>query len=249
MLIAIDAGHGLYTAGKRIPKQLDPNQTREWTLNSNVASMLQIMLEKYEVETFRTDDKTGEVDIPLENRVKNANNKKADVLISIHHNAGAKLSDSGGAVVFVARNASEESKQLQSFVYDHLIYDMPYLAGNRAEPTPEKSFYIIRYTKMPAILIECAFMDSTVDINYIQDESFAMNVARSLCDSLVEFYDLKEADRVVENTDTPSDFAKQAVEWCKENGISTSERPHDNVTREELMLMLYNFHNKFIDKE
>ena len=35
--IAIDAGHGLYTEGKRCLKSLDPNETREWQLNERVA--------------------------------------------------------------------------------------------------------------------------------------------------------------------------------------------------------------------
>lgn len=35
--IVIDAGHGRNTAGKRCPKSLDPNETREWVLNARVA--------------------------------------------------------------------------------------------------------------------------------------------------------------------------------------------------------------------
>ena len=35
--IAYSAGHYYGTAGKRIPGSLDPEQTREWTLNDRVA--------------------------------------------------------------------------------------------------------------------------------------------------------------------------------------------------------------------
>ena len=35
--IAYCAGHYRYTAGKRLPKELDKNETREWVLNDRVA--------------------------------------------------------------------------------------------------------------------------------------------------------------------------------------------------------------------
>ena len=34
--IALNAGHGLKTAGKRCLKSIDPNETREWVLNSRI---------------------------------------------------------------------------------------------------------------------------------------------------------------------------------------------------------------------
>ena len=42
--VAIDAGHGLYTSGKRCMKSLDPNETREWVLNSRIAEKLERLL-------------------------------------------------------------------------------------------------------------------------------------------------------------------------------------------------------------
>ena len=43
--IAIDAGHGLKTAGKRCLNSLDKNETREWVLNDRVSNALEIYLE------------------------------------------------------------------------------------------------------------------------------------------------------------------------------------------------------------
>jgi hypothetical protein len=45
--IAYCAGHYLGTPGKRVPKALDPNETREWTLNDRVADYC----EKYRLYT------------------------------------------------------------------------------------------------------------------------------------------------------------------------------------------------------
>ena len=64
-VIAIDAGHGINTPGRRCLASLDPEQHREWWLNSRVALYLQQELQNYECTTLRTDDVTGAKDISL----------------------------------------------------------------------------------------------------------------------------------------------------------------------------------------
>lgn len=69
-IIAIDAGHGRNTAGKRCLKSIDPSQTREWVLNDRIADDLQARLAAYECTVIRVDDTTGEKDISLSARVR-----------------------------------------------------------------------------------------------------------------------------------------------------------------------------------
>ena len=88
MLICIDAGHYIGTPGKRCLKSIDPGETREWTLNSRVADKLEAILAGYSCQTMRVDDVTGKRDVTLSQRVAAANRAKADVYLSIHHNAG-----------------------------------------------------------------------------------------------------------------------------------------------------------------
>lgn len=87
MKIGIDAGHGINTPGKRCAKQFDENETREWTLNSRVATKVSEILNRNGVETLRLDDTTGNTDIDLSTRCRNANNVNVDMVVSIHHNA------------------------------------------------------------------------------------------------------------------------------------------------------------------
>lgn len=47
------------------------------------------------------------------------------------------------------------------------------------------------------------------------------------------------------NAPKPSSWAKEAVEWAKQNGISDGKRPQEKCTREEVETMLYRYHNKF----
>lgn len=183
--IAIDAGHGIVTAGKRCLKKLDSNETREWVLNDRVADALAKYLKKAGHTIIRVDDEDGSSDISLSKRVKTANNWKADAYISVHHNAGVKGGAGGGTVVYVAKSCSNTSIRLQNAVYKHAIAECD-LKGNRSDGTLASNFYVIRNTNMPAILVECGFMDSSTDIKYILNEEWSKKmgyaIAKGVCD-------------------------------------------------------------------
>ena len=56
------------------------------------------------------------------------------------------------------------------------------LRGNRSTPVVKKSFYVLRKTKCPALLIECGFMDSVRDLHIIKTEDFAWGIAHAIAD-------------------------------------------------------------------
>ena len=189
MLICIDAGHGRYTPGKRCMAAIDPKETREWVLNSRIADKLQAILAVYDVDTMRADDVTGERDVSLGERCRRANEAGADLYLSIHHNAGVKGGDGGGIVVFTAPRCQKQSRKARDTLYRHLV-SRTALRGNRADPMGEKRLYVLEHTKMPAVLCECGFMDSTTDTPIILTEEFADRAALGLRDALVELYGL-----------------------------------------------------------
>lgn len=45
----------------------------------------------------------------------------------------------------------------------------------------------------------------------------------------------------VEDKNTPSTWAKEALEWAKKEKITDGTRPKENITREEVITMLYRF--------
>lgn len=195
--LALVAGHYLGTAGKRCPKKLDPNETREWWLNNRIVSKIEKNLEAYDgIEILRIDDPTGKTDIPLATRVAKGNNWGADFWLSIHANAAdlpreVETFDGGGIVAYVHTNASEESKEWQRDLYKASINETG-LKGNRATPIAAASHYETRNTKMPAVLMECGFMNSTVDCPIILTEKFANGIAKACTDVIVKRAGLKK---------------------------------------------------------
>lgn len=185
--IAIDAGHGLYTAGKRCLKSLDPNETREWVLNDRIADALGTYLKSAGHTILRVDDEDGSSDISLPNRVARANKWGADAYVSVHHNAAICGGSGGGTVVYVAKSCSAKSIQMQNAVYKHTI-NRGNLKGNRSDGTLANNFYVIRHTKMPAILIEAGFMDSSTDIKYILDPEWSKKMGLGIAEGVCEVF-------------------------------------------------------------
>lgn len=195
--IAIDAGHYKGTPGRRCLAALDPAQTGEWELNRRVADKLETLLAGYDCQILRVDDRTGDKLIDLGDRVAAANGWPADVYLSIHHNAGIKGGSGGGCVVYTAPGCQAKSRALQKAVYGAVV-SRTGLVGNRATPMMERGLYVLRHTKMPAILIECGFMDSKTDVPVILGPYFADQVASGLLAALVEVFNLTERKEVRE---------------------------------------------------
>lgn len=189
--IALDAGHGLHTPGRRCLKQYDLHETREWQLNSRVAQKVEQQLRQYpDVQVKRMDDVTGAIDIPLAARVALANTWKADLYISIHHNAGGGT----GIISFCYGAGSAKSFSFRDLVYHRLI-DSTGNYGNRAEPLATANFYVIRHTNMPAVLLELGFMDHPVDIQQITTDEYADNCAQGFVAAVAEYAGLQSAEQ------------------------------------------------------
>ena len=184
--IALDAGHGKNTAGKRCMKALDSKETREWTLNNRICDKVEEKLKAYDGYAIkRVDDTTGANDIPLATRCKSANDFKANLYLSVHHNAGVNGGTGGGIVVYTWNNPDAQLKNWQKMFYEALISKTG-LKGNRSKPLDKSNFYVLVNTNMQAILIENGFMDSKTDVPIILSEDFAEKSANAIVETIVK---------------------------------------------------------------
>ena len=196
--IAYGAGHYINTAGKRIPEELDKNQTREWVLNDRVARAFAEAASQYEdVELLRLDDPTGKSEVGLDERCDKANEWNADLYISIHHNAGANLTNAGGLVAFSYPGSTLGAK------YRDAIYDACLahggIRGNRSTPKTTAKFHVLKYSNMPAVLIECGFMDSKSDYSIILDNEFSKKQGYGIMEGIAEIAGLKKKTTTTSN--------------------------------------------------
>lgn len=192
--LALNAGHGANTAGKRCLKSIDKNETREWILNNRICNKIQEILCQYEgIELIRTDDTTGQVDKAIATRAKTANSFSADLYLSIHHNAGINGGSGGGIVAYTYLSVDEETLNWQKSLYNAAV-NATGLKGNRASPLSKADFGECRMTSMPAILMECGFMDSTVDTPIILTEQFANKISLAFAQVIIDKCKLTRKD-------------------------------------------------------
>lgn len=226
--IALNAGHGIYTAGKRCLKALDPKETREWTLNARICEKIEAKLKAYTgYELIRLDDTTGKTDVALKTRTNKANDWDADFYLALHHNAvdpkaytnvnGIKCLNGGGIVAIVYTKASAKSVEWQKDLYNNLIKHTG-LKGNRSTPCPKQNLHECRESNMPCVLLELGFMDSSTDVPVILSEEYADKCATAIVEVLAEKGGLKKAtqpagteyrDKVI----TACEFSAGTVEY------------------------------------
>ena len=209
--IAITAGHYKGTPGKRCLKALDPNETREWVLNDRIADKVEKLLKEYNgYSLIRTDDTTGEKDVSLTARTNAANNFKADIYISIHHNAGINGGSGGGIVAYVYSGLNK-TKHKSTFEWQEALYNALIkhtgLKGNRATPLASADLHECRETSMPAVLLELGFMDSKVDVPIILTEDYANKCANAIVEVIAAKGGLTK-----KKVETPIDTAKYEAE-------------------------------------
>ena len=216
--IAIDAGHDLYTEGKRCLKSLDPNKTREWQLNERIARYVVEHLQKAGHEVKLLDDVTGQIDVPLKTRTNTANSWGADFCVSIHHNTGINGESGGGVVSIVYLKVGATTKKLQSEIYNNVIAQTG-LKGNRAEPLTSMDLHICRETKMPAVLVECGFMDSKTDVPIILTDDFARKCALGIAKGIVAV----AGGQIVEEVSQPQNVSTEAKYYVQVGAYSQKE--------------------------
>ena len=206
-LVAIDAGHGMHTAGKRTVKMskdlyIDGKLVRkkgltirenEW--NRSVSEYLSAALKRCGIDTMFTADMTGNTDIPLSTRANTANKKGADILISNHYNAIGNCdtwqSRVKGLLVLRTKNASSKSIKLGKLAAKHLEKDIDYEYSYGLMRDVDMSGFtlaILRQTTMPAILIEYGFMDYEKEAKLMLDKKHQEKCAEAVCKAVCEYF-------------------------------------------------------------
>jgi len=99
-IIVIDPGHG-----GEDPGAIGPNGTKEKDINLTIAKKLASLLEESGYTVYLTRD--SDVFIPLVDRTNFANEKNADLFISIHCNASIKKNTGGFEIYFLSETASD----------------------------------------------------------------------------------------------------------------------------------------------
>lgn len=172
MKVLIDNGHGSNTPGKRSPD----GRLREYAYTREIASRLEMELRKNGIDAERIVKE--EIDVPLAERCRRANEYKASeaILVSIHCNAAGNGSDWMSARGWEAWTSVGKTKadKLATCLYEdaeHCLLGMKIRKDmTDGDPDKESGFYILKHTKCPAVLTENLFQDNREDVEFLLSE-------------------------------------------------------------------------------
>lgn len=187
-IIALDAGHGLKTAGKQTLNG-KRGVIKEWTLNDKVRDFIVEYLKDYDVKFIFPDNNEGNVDESLASRVNAYVKCGADVMVSIHHNAfESKWGKHTGVEVWTDKGPTAKDTELAKAIYKYL----PGNTGLRGRGIKAQNWAVINQDRIPAVLVEGGFMDSTIDYDVITSEKGQKAYAKAVAEGLIDFLNLKK---------------------------------------------------------
>lgn len=206
-LVAIDAGHGMCTPGKRsvklssdlyingvlVRKKGEVIKENEW--NRAISEYLAKALTRCRIGYMYTADMTGKTDVPLATRSYRANKAGADILISNHYNAAGTATvwqtKVKGLLVLRTKNCSSKSITLGKLAVKHLASDIDYEYNYGLMRDVDMSGFtlaILRQTNMPAILIEYGFMDYEKEAKLMLNPAHQEKCAEATCKAICEYF-------------------------------------------------------------
>lgn len=232
-VIAIDNGHGFNTAGKRTPPFPGTGKViKEWQFNHPTARILKSELEGLGHTVIMVSDTS--TDTPLATRVNKANQFNVDLFISIHYNALKAVWGNHGGIETWYSTGSVKGKDLANKVQAALINKTKL----RNRGIKEGTFYVLKNTNSPAILIECGFMDNLQEASLMLDVSYQMDVSRAITEGVQEFLGIKLTNPSPIKSEV-SEWAREAMEWGIKNNLTDGSNPKDPISLERLMTILY----------
>jgi N-acetylmuramoyl-L-alanine amidase len=172
-------GHGSNTPGKRSP--FVPPGIREWEFNQDIVFRI-IRICKSQglkcLDLAPIDDA-----VPLKVKAERANRfyetDRDCVYIAVHANAAQRgekmwIESAQGNAVFVHPNCSPDSWKLASL----LVNEISTFGFFRNRGVKEESFYILRKTKMPAVLTKNGFMTHSAESAKLANSYWREEIAK-----------------------------------------------------------------------
>ena len=209
-LIALDAGHGINTPGKRTPDGI-----HEWTLNNKVRDYVVEMLSGYDCEFIFPDKNEGKTDESLASRKSMYVKAKVDAAVSIHHNANTGTWNSAtGVETYTDKNCTKADTLLANAIQKRLTK----YTGLKNRGIKKANWAVINQNTVPAVLTEGGFMDNKKDYAVITSEDGQKAYAKAIAEGLIEFLDLqkkvkKEEEKKEISSNKETEVNSKVKEW------------------------------------
>ena len=175
-LVVIDPGHG----GKD-PGAIGIGGMRETDVVLEVSKIVEKLLSESGVNVKLT--RKNEVDLGLPQRVSFANSLDSDIFVSIHANASrGKRRDINGLETFYFKGW--RGRLLAKRIQKQVLRVSP---GSPDRGVKQGRYYVIKNTRMPAVLVEIGFLTGRLDARRLDKASHRKRIAYAIAKGILEY--------------------------------------------------------------
>ena len=175
-LVIIDPGHG-----GPDPGAIGIRGIRETDVVLDVSKRVKQLLSEKGVRVRLT--RKSEIDLDLPPRVLFANRTGADIFVSIHANASqGKKRNINGLETFYYRGW--KGRLLAKRIQKHILRVSP---GSPDRGVKQGKFYVIKNTRMPAVLVEIGFLTGRLDARRLEQSMHRKRIAFAIAKGILEY--------------------------------------------------------------
>lgn len=170
--VIVDAGHGGSDPGAIV------GDAYEAPINLAIALKLAAILEQNGVEVVLTRDTDKWVSLP--DRHKLANEKNADLSISLHCNIYGADPDVSGLECYYRAEAP------LGYAFAQRVLKAAKATGEiRTRSTRVEDYQMLVHPKMPSVLVEMGFMTCPEELQKLRSEAYQQTMAQALADAVL----------------------------------------------------------------
>ena len=163
--IIIDPGHGGVDRGG-VPRQ----RVGEKGLTLDVAKRLRRVLEENDYRVIMT--RNSDTFVSLGERVAIANSYRDALFVSVHFNSAPRSGANGIETYYYRR----DSAAIAANIHRHVVAGAP--SENRG--IRRRAYYVLRRTRIPAVLVECGFLTNPMEASYALDSDYRQKLAEEI---------------------------------------------------------------------
>lgn len=183
--VVLDAGHGGGDPGK-----VGVGDVVEKEINLQIAKKVERLLKKEKVKVIMTREEdamlageggTGTKAADMKERVRIINEEVPQLAVSIHQNSYQDAVVHGAQVFYYSGSLEGENaaKVMQSAL---LAVD----EDNTRQAKANDTYYLLKRTEVPTIIVECGFLSNDEDAKNLCDEKYQDKVAAAIRDGILE---------------------------------------------------------------
>lgn len=232
--VCLDPGHGPDTVNGS-PDGSYKEREFAWDMYTRIRPLL----ERHGVNVICT--RTEDTKPSLTARCEVSNKAGADLFVSLHSNAdgGSGWGTTRGLLVYTSSGPMTAKRNVAATA----IVNRAHEAGVRLHGSGvahQIEYTVLAKTDAPAVLIEYGFHTNQEDIGLLKDISYRDKLAEATAKGVCDFLGIDwTAESGGDGTDIPAaDWAAEAWQKAKSNGIMDGTRPTEPITRQELALVL-----------